>query len=1095
MNRSVITPPDEPASPQGIKAGGWWHTSAQPDRLVCDLCPRGCTLGPGDRGFCFVRQNLGGQIVSTTYGRSTGFCIDPIEKKPLNHFYPGTAVLSFGTAGCNLGCKFCQNWSISKSREVDRCAEQAMPEDIAHTARELGCRSVAFTYNDPIVWAEYAIDTARACHALGIQTVAVTSGYINPAAREALFAVMDAANVDLKGFTEEFYWKLTSGHLEPVLDTIRWLVRHTHVWVELTNLVIPQANDSLDDIRRMCDWILAELGPDVPLHFTAFHPDFRLRDRGPTPPETLLAAHEVARRAGLHYVYTGNISDPEHQSTYCPGCGRLVIERDGYWLGQYALTGDRCRHCGTRIAGRFGDGPGDWGGRRQPVRIRRAPSADPVNAAHPLGRPPSLESKGGSTMREKTSNPGNPHPPANPTGNSGSQLQPADASPPRPQLTPADEERIFRAAGQRVAAAVCGQPAGPLDEALGPAAATDLFGCFVSLKRAGQLRSCCGYLGPTVPLAEALDHAALRAAREDPRFPPISPAELEHLDMEVWLLWGARTVPHRGEERVKAIEIGKHGLQISRGHNRGLLLPSVAVEHGLDAGGFLRQVCLKAGLPPHAWREDDTTLVTFEGYAIRGKLKSALGEMACRLPEVAPGGPTRKELTDLLAFCRRNVIDLALGYTPSFYLPGGFDGGVCGAVLTMHLPRVTEPLIYHKLLLRGELPLQATLFELCENAARRLQSARLDSAAMDRIACGLSVFWDSALHGTLADPDLSGLDAQHRAVLVSDGRTWGLAYDPSRTAKELLEIASERARLRGSPNAQVASLAVVSTEPRLVTSNAPRAQPGPTVRPPAVAGQFYPLEPHAIEEALAQMIPVQQTPEPWAGAMVPHAGWKYSGRLAAATLARVQIPSRAIVVCPKHTRGGADWAIAPHHVWALPGRNVESDPDLARMLADRVTDLALDAESHRREHAIEVLLPIIARLSPQTRVVGMVIHQASLDQLRRFADQMAAVLRELPELPLLVISTDMNHYAEDQWTRKVDRLALDAIQTLDPAKLYETVLGNNISMCGVLPAVLVMETLRRLDRLHRCELVGYSTSGDITGDRDHVVGYAGMVFG
>lgn len=1094
MNRSVVTPPDEPASPDGIKAGGWWHTSAQPERLVCDLCPRGCTLGPGDRGFCFVRQNRGGQIVSTTYGRSTGFCIDPIEKKPLNHFYPGTAVLSFGTAGCNLGCKFCQNWSISKSREVDRCAEQALPEDIAYTARQFGCHSVAFTYNDPIVWAEYAIDTARACHDLGIQTVAVTSGYINPVARETFFAVMDAANVDLKGFTEDFYWKLTSGHLQPVLDTIRWLVRHTNVWVELTNLVIPRANDSLDDIRRMCDWILAELGPGVPLHFTAFHPDFRLRDRGPTPPETLVAAYEVARSAGLHYVYTGNISDPQHQSTYCPGCGRVVIERDGYWLGEYALHGDRCRHCGTRISGRFGGGLGDWGGRRQPVRIRRAPCAASAPAANEPGRSPPVESMGGSTMRANSSKPDNPRPSGSPAANEGGQLQPAEALPPRPQLTPADEERIFRAAGQRVVAAVYGQASSPLEESLGQVAGTNLFGSFVSLKRAGQLRSCCGYLGPAVPLAEALDHAAVRAARDDPRFPPISPAELEHLDMEVWLLWGAKAVPYQGEERAKAIDIGKHGVQISRGQHRGLLLPSVAVEHGLDAAGFLRQVCLKAGLPPQAWREEDTTLVTFEGYAIRGKLKSALGEMPSRLPEVALGGPSRKELADLLAFCHRNVIELARGYTPSYYLPGGFDASVCGAVLTMRLPRVTEPLIYPKLLLRGELPLQATLFELCENAARRLQSARLDAAAMDRISCGLSVFWDPALHGELAKPDLSGLDPQRRGVLVSDGRTWGLAFDPARSANELLDAACERARLKGSPNAQVVSFSVVSTEPRLVASNAPRSQPGHTVRPPAVAGQYYPLEPHAVEEWLAQMIPASRTPESWAAALVPHAGWKYSGRLAAATLARIQIPSRAIVICPKHTPYGASYAVAPHHVWALPRRNVESDPELARLLAERVDDFVLDSESHRREHAIEVLLPIIARLSPQTKVLGIILWDASLEQVRRFAEQMAGVLRELPELPLLVISTDMNHYADDQWTRKVDRLALDALQSLDPAKVYETVRSNKISMCGMLPAVLVLETLRRLDRLHRCELVGYSTSGDVSGERDHVVGYAGMLF-
>ncbi|HIQ23241.1 MAG TPA: AmmeMemoRadiSam system radical SAM enzyme, partial [Planctomycetes bacterium] len=261
-----MPPPGEPPA-DGVKSAGWWHTSQDGRRLVCDLCPRGCALRPGARGFCFVRQNRDGhQIVLTTYGRSTGFCIDPIEKKPLNHFYPGTAVLSFGTAGCNLGCKFCQNWSISKSREVERLSERADPDTVAEAARQLGCRSVAFTYNDPIIWAEYAIDAARACHAVGVKTVAVTSGYITPLAREPFFEVMDAANVDLKGFSEDFYWRLASGHLEPVLDTLEWLVRHTDVWVEVTNLVIPGENDSPGELRRMCDWIVRQLGPDVPVH-------------------------------------------------------------------------------------------------------------------------------------------------------------------------------------------------------------------------------------------------------------------------------------------------------------------------------------------------------------------------------------------------------------------------------------------------------------------------------------------------------------------------------------------------------------------------------------------------------------------------------------------------------------------------------------------------------------------------------------------------------------------------------------------------------------------------------------------------------------
>jgi AmmeMemoRadiSam system radical SAM enzyme len=347
----------------------WFHQSSDHERLICDLCPRHCPLRPGERGFCFVRENREGEIVSTTYGRSTGFCIDPIEKKPLNQFYPGTAVLSFGTPGCNLGCTFCQNWTMSRSRDVEAACERAEPPAIAATAARYGCRSVAFTYNDPIIWAEYAIDTARACHAVGIKTVAVTSGYITAAARQAFYEVMDAANVDLKGFTEDFYREYCGGHLQPVLDTLRWLARESQTWLEITNLVIPEANDSPEDITRMCQWIAAELGPDVPLHFSAFHPDFKLTDRSPTPTASLLAAYDIARNAGLRYVYTGNVYDPDHQHTYCPGCGRTVIGREGYVVGLFELRGGRCVHCQTPIAGRFDESAGTWGGKRMPIKI------------------------------------------------------------------------------------------------------------------------------------------------------------------------------------------------------------------------------------------------------------------------------------------------------------------------------------------------------------------------------------------------------------------------------------------------------------------------------------------------------------------------------------------------------------------------------------------------------------------------------------------------------------------------------------------------------------------------------------------------------
>jgi AmmeMemoRadiSam system radical SAM enzyme len=365
----VAWPPDEPLLPDGSKLGGWWHRQGD-DRIVCDLCPRTCSLKDGDRGFCFVRQNTGGRMVLTTYGKSTGFCVDPIEKKPLNHFYPGTSVLSFGTAGCNLGCKFCQNWSISKSREIADLSEWAAPESIAIAAQRLGCKSVAFTYNDPVLWAEYARDTARACREREIPAVAVTAGYITPEARGPFFEVMDAANVDLKGFTEEFYQRFTLAHLQPVLDTLRWLKHESAVWFEITNLVIPQANDDPGDLKRMCDWLLASVGDEVPVHFTAFHPDFRLKDRPPTSHETLIAARELALATGLKFVYTGNVTDPARQSTTCPGCGTMIIGRDGYRITAYRLTGNQCRSCGQAIPGRFDEAAGSWGPRRMPVRLR-----------------------------------------------------------------------------------------------------------------------------------------------------------------------------------------------------------------------------------------------------------------------------------------------------------------------------------------------------------------------------------------------------------------------------------------------------------------------------------------------------------------------------------------------------------------------------------------------------------------------------------------------------------------------------------------------------------------------------------------------------
>jgi len=347
----------------------YWH--GLPDgRLQCDLCPRDCKLHSGQRGACFVRLREGNEMVLSTYGRSSGFCIDPIEKKPLNHFYPGSSVLSFGTAGCNLACKFCQNWDISKSRDMDRLMDQASPEAIAAAAVQQGCKSVAFTYNDPVIFAEYAMDVADACHAVGLQTVAVTAGYIHAQPRRDFFAKIDAANVDLKAFTDAFYHQLTGSHLQPVLDTLLYLKHETQVWLELTTLLIPGFNDSNEELAALSTWVKQELGPEVPLHFSAFHPDHKMPDVPATPPATLVRARQIALNTGLSFVYTGNVHHAEGDTTYCAACQAPLIERDWYQIKSYRLTPEGCcPACGTALAGRFGAASGHFGRQRIPIRI------------------------------------------------------------------------------------------------------------------------------------------------------------------------------------------------------------------------------------------------------------------------------------------------------------------------------------------------------------------------------------------------------------------------------------------------------------------------------------------------------------------------------------------------------------------------------------------------------------------------------------------------------------------------------------------------------------------------------------------------------
>ncbi|MEM9138640.1 MAG: AmmeMemoRadiSam system radical SAM enzyme [Pseudomonadota bacterium] len=367
MVPKIATP--RPGAIDGTISGRHWGW-AEDGRVECQICPRLCKLREGQRGLCFVRARKGDQIVLTSYGRSSGFCIDPIEKKPLNHFLPGTPVLSFGTAGCNLTCKFCQNHDMSKARDMDKLMADAGPEALARAAVNAGAASVAYTYNDPVIFLEYAVDTARACRALGVKSVAVTAGYICEEPRQEFFDVMDAANVDLKAFTERFYHKLTGAHLAPVLETLEYLVNQTDVWVDITTLLIPGENDGVAEIRELSEWVGSRLGPDVPLHFTAFHPDFKMLDKPRTPPETLLRARAIAREVGLNHVYVGNVHDEAAQSSYCAGCGARVIGRDWHRLSDWGLTdfGD-CVLCGTPFPGVIEGPPGAWGRKRQRVRI------------------------------------------------------------------------------------------------------------------------------------------------------------------------------------------------------------------------------------------------------------------------------------------------------------------------------------------------------------------------------------------------------------------------------------------------------------------------------------------------------------------------------------------------------------------------------------------------------------------------------------------------------------------------------------------------------------------------------------------------------
>ncbi|TWU04858.1 AmmeMemoRadiSam system radical SAM enzyme [Stieleria varia] len=1034
-----------------------WYEIESDGRIVCRLCPRECHLKDGDRGFCFVRQNVDGKMVLDTYGKSTGFCIDPIEKKPLNHFLPGTPVLSFGTAGCNLGCKFCQNWDISKSREVARLSDHAMPDEIAQTAADTGCRSVAFTYNDPIIWAEYAIDTATACRDRGIHSVAVTAGYLSQQARPEFFAAMDAANIDLKAFSESFYYRVTGSHLQPVLDTIAYACNETDCWVELTNLIIPNNNDDPDEWRRMCDWLVSTIGTDVPIHFTAFHPDFRLQNQPRTSHETLIAAYDLARQSGLRYVYVGNVHDVERQSTYCHGCGALLIQRDWHQLGHYAMQGNRCQACQCVIPGRFEATPGTWGQRRQRVKIQSR------------------------TL------------PVVPNEVRMSQTNPTDII----HWSDAEQDAIHAAACHFVATSVLGEDSDPPLSVLPELASRMIHGVYVTLKRGETLRGCCGMLGAEMSLGDALADSAARTTR-DPRMSAISASELPYLTLSVSILGPPRPISARGDDRVDQVKIGQHGLRIRIGQNSGLLLPVVAIEQGWNAKQFLDAVCRKAGLPAGTWRSDQAELMLFDGIYFGGpfQLPETLGQSArdklqsAERQAVSPAALSTVTRWISNAVAQASKSPDALG-SPATALADRVDEvNVNGYMLRIRQAESSSSWL--QLSLRDTIAMQASL----QQTLRGARSSANDSTSPEESAeVALAVLTGPIHHGDAKTADLRGIDPQCRAIVATDGRRWSVRFDRESPPEQTLAkvLAAERF---DAGTTQLYSLHCDSNVPALGTSLGIAAMSQFTVRPPAVADRFYSgadAQRDAEVDALISGLPpvAKRTVN---AAMVPHAGLRFSGEIAADTWRRIELPRDVLIISPKHTGDGVDWAVAPYTRWQLSGdAALEGNEEMATSLAACHEGLELDSAAHRGEHGIEIQLPILYRLAPQTRVTAIAMRSATWEQLQDLAVSLAAWMKSQASPPLLVISSDMNHYADEIENRTRDRMALDALRTGDAKALLDVCEAENISMCGQVPAALVLLTLRHLGITPAYDEIAYATSAQYGGDPQRVVGYAGVL--
>ena len=686
-------------------------------------------------------------------------------------------------------------------------------------------------------------------------------------------------------------------------------------------------------------------------------------------------------------------------------------------------------------------------------------------------------------------------------------------------LSKSQQQLVYQLAGKRVAASVLRRKCQNAPELLGETLAqTMVLGGFVSLKRDGMLRSCMGCLATELmPLGLAIETAAIRSATDDPRFPPISPIELASLDMEVWLLWGMRRLEEKGRDRFNAIEIGRHGLQISRDNHRGLLLPGVATDLNWTALQFLEGLCDKAGLPHDAWFDDNAELSVFEGIVFSGSMAEFAQERLKPSFYAAANGPKQSDVVGLCDAARDNFFRYLDGMTPNFYQPQFFDGNMTGVALTITLPDAS-PLTCARNGVKSEIPLQSTLTEFAGVLAEQIRRIGPDFADMLDTRFDLLVQWDTAIHGSLASYDLSGVDTKRRSLMLNIDGKWALMYDMTKTAEQLLDLLLEKLESEGDtlkPN-RIYSFETESTSANFSIESEPREAIFPMLRPAMLPGSFYPKAAKDIEGELNRMfapgdvvthvshvksngvepLPMADFVEPIkaAAALVPHAGWVYSGRLAAQTFARTEIADTVVIFAPRHRTGGTNWAVSPYKTWGLPFGSLEADLDWAEQFVETVRRFEFDEAPHKHEHAIEVQLPMLARLKSNVKVVGVTMVGGDWDEIEESAAQFANFLKHGVSKPLLVISSDMNHYATEETTRNVDKMALDTIRGLNPERFFETIMAKQISMCGVYAAAFVLRTLQILGDLNETVPVGYTTSGAVSGDMQRVVGYAGMLF-